>query len=394
MIVDNTDLRTLRRHRFLLEREKAVLIGVPKEIKAEEYRVGMVPAAVAELIARGHRVLVQKGAGVAVGFDDQAYREAGAEVVDSAEEVFERAQLLVKVKEPQPAELPLLRSEHLLFTFLHLAPDPELARGLMASGASCIGYETVTDSQGRLPLLAPMSEVAGRLATQAGAHHLELPQGGRGVLLGGVPGVAPARVVIVGGGVVGTQAARVAMGMGASVTLLDKSLPRLRELEALYGGRLMCEYATGEALGRLLPDTDLLVGAVLVTGAATPKVLLEEQLQRMQAGAVLVDVSIDQGGCFESSLPTSHARPTYTQAGVVHYCVANIPSAVARTATIALNHATLPGLLALADLGLEAMQRDPGLRTGLNVHAGAITHPAVAEALGLEYRAPGDLLQT
>ena len=369
-----------------------MLVGVPKEIKAEEYRVGMVPAAVAELIARGHGVLVQKGAGVAVGFDDQGYREAGAELVGSAQEVFDRARLLVKVKEPQPSELPLLRPEHLLFTFLHLAPDPELARGLMASGASCIGYETVTDSQGRLPLLAPMSEVAGRLATQAGAHHLELPQGGRGVLLGGVPGVAPARVVIVGGGVVGTQAARVAMGMGASVTLLDKSLPRLRELEALYGGRLVCEYATSEALDRLLPHTDLLVGAILIAGAATPKILSRDQLHRMQSGAVLVDVSVDQGGCFESSRPTSHARPTYTQAGVVHYCVANIPSAVARTATIALNHATLPGLLALADQGLEALRENSGLKAGLNLHAGAVTHPAVAEALGFEYRDPAGIL--
>ena len=371
-----------------------MLVGVPKEIKTEEYRVGMIPAAVSAVCARGHRVLVQKGAGSAVGFDDQAYLDAGAELIDSAEEVFERAQLLVKVKEPQPAELALLRPVHLLFTFLHLAPDPELARGLLASGASCLGYETVTDAQGRLPLLTPMSEVAGRLATQAGAHHLELPQGGRGLLLGGVPGVAPARVVIVGGGVVGTQAARVAMGMGASVTLLDKSLPRLRELDAQYGGRLVCEYATSEALDRLLPDADLLVGAVLIAGAATPKILSRDQLHRMQPGAVLVDVSIDQGGCFESSRPTSHARPTYTQAGVVHYCVANIPSAVARTATIALNHATLPSLLALADQGLEAIQRDPGLRAGLNIHSGAITHPAVAEALELEYRDPADVLQT
>ncbi|UZJ45702.1 alanine dehydrogenase [Marinimicrobium sp. C6131] len=357
-------------------------IGVPREIKADEYRVGLTPSAVRELTALGHPVLVERGAGSAVGFDDPAYESAGATMVDSAGDVFADAQLIVKVKEPQPDEYRQLRSDQILFTFLHLAPDPEQAEGLMASGASCIAYETVTDRTGRLPLLTPMSEVAGRLATQAGAHHLELHQGGRGILLGGVPGVSPAGVTIVGGGVVGTQAARMALGLGARVRVLDKSLTRLRELDAAFHGRLVCEYATEDALEQALPRTDLLIGAVLVTGDAAPKLLSREQLGVLPHGAVLVDVAIDQGGCFATSRPTTHRQPTFSVDGVVHYCVANIPSAAARTATLALSHATLPYVQALAQNGLEALKRDPGLGAGLNVHRGQITHEAVARALG------------
>jgi len=355
-------------------------IGVPREIKTDEHRVGLTPAGVRELVDRGHSVRVQSDAGAAVGFDDDQYRESGAEILPGAEAVFAEADLMVKVKEPQSGEIPLLRSGQLLFTYLHLAPEPALTEALLASGASCIAYETVTDRAGRLPLLAPMSEVAGRLATQAGAHHLELHQGGRGILLGGIPGVAPGQVTIIGGGVVGTQAARMALGLGARVTLLDKSLPRLRELDELFGGRVVCEYATRESMERRLPDTDLLIGAVLVAGDSTPKLLSEEQVGLMRPGSVLVDVAIDQGGCFASSRATTHREPTYVTRGVVHYCVANIPSAAARTATLGLTNATLPYIQRLAEQGLAALEEDPGFRAGLNVHAGQLTHPAVARA--------------
>ncbi|ROQ20439.1 alanine dehydrogenase [Marinimicrobium koreense] len=364
-------------------------IGVPREIKTDEYRVGLTPSAVRELAGQGHSVLVEREAGAAVGLDDASYEAAGATLVDSASAVFAQAELIVKVKEPQPEEYRQLHPDQILFTFLHLAPDPEQAEGLLASGASCIAYETVTDQAGRLPLLTPMSEVAGRLATQAGAHHLELHQGGRGILLGGVPGVPPAGVTIIGGGVVGTQAARMALGLGAQVRILDKSLVRLRELDALFHGRLVCEYATEDALEQALPQTDLLIGAVLVTGDSAPKLLSREQLGALPTGAVLVDVAIDQGGCFATSRPTTHRQPTFSLDGVVHYCVANIPSAAARTATLALSHATLPYVQALAQNGLEALRRDPGLRAGLNVHGGHITHEAVARALGKPWVAFG-----
>ncbi|WP_286806501.1 MULTISPECIES: alanine dehydrogenase [unclassified Marinimicrobium] len=364
-------------------------IGVPREIKTDEYRVGLTPSAVRELAGQGHSVLVEQEAGAAVGLDDASYEAAGATLVDSASAVFAQAELIVKVKEPQPEEYRQLNPDQILFTFLHLAPDPEQAEGLLASGASCIAYETVTDQAGRLPLLTPMSEVAGRLATQAGAHHLELHQGGRGILLGGVPGVPPAGVTIIGGGVVGTQAARMALGLGAQVRILDKSLVRLRELDALFHGRLVCEYATENALEQALPQTDLLIGAVLVAGDSAPKLLSREQLGALPKGAVLVDVAIDQGGCFATSRPTTHRQPTFSLDGVVHYCVANIPSAAARTATLALSHATLPYVQALAQNGLEALKRDPGLRAGLNVHRGQITHEAVARALGKPWVAFG-----
>lgn len=364
-------------------------IGVPREIKTDEYRVGLTPSAVRELAAQGHSVLVEREAGAAVGLDDASYEAAGASLVESASAVFAQAELIVKVKEPQPEEYRQLNPGQILFTFLHLAPDSEQAEGLLASGASCIAYETVTDQAGRLPLLTPMSEVAGRLATQAGAHHLELHQGGRGILLGGVPGVPPAGVTIIGGGVVGAQAARMALGLGAKVRILDKSLVRLRELDALFNGRLVCEYATEDALEQALPQTDLLIGAVLVTGDSAPKLLSREQLGALPKGAVLVDVAIDQGGCFATSRPTTHRQPTFSVDGVVHYCVANIPSAAARTATLALSHATLPYVQALAQNGLEALKRDSGLRAGLNVHRGQITHEAVARALGKPWVAFG-----
>ncbi len=357
-------------------------IGVPREIKTDEYRVGLTPSAVRELVEKGHQVLVESEAGAAVGFDDGSYQAAGATLVEDASTVFAEAELIVKVKEPQTEEHRQLKPGQILFTFLHLAPDPEQAEGLMASGASCIAYETVTDREGRLPLLTPMSEVAGRLATQAGAHHLELHQGGRGILLGGVPGVFPAGVTIIGGGVVGTQAARMALGLGARVRILDKSLARLRELDVLFQGRLICEYATEDALEQALPRTDLLIGAVLVAGDAAPKLLSREQLNALPRGAVLVDVAIDQGGCFATSRPTTHRQPTFVESEVVHYCVANIPSAAARTATLALSHATLPYVQALAQNGLKARERDSGLASGLNVHKGNIAHEAVARALG------------
>ncbi|NMG31685.1 alanine dehydrogenase [Aromatoleum evansii] len=356
-------------------------IGIPKEIKTHEYRVGATPHSVRELVAHGHRVLVQGGAGTAIGLADEHYRAEGAEIVDTAEEVFSRAELIVKVKEPQPQECALLRPGQVLFTYLHLAADAQQTRLLLASGTTAIAYETVTSPAGGLPLLAPMSEVAGRMAIQAGASCLEKPHGGSGVLLGGVPGVAPARVVILGGGVVGYNAARMAVGLGADVTVADPSLDRLRRLDELFAGRIRTRHATGGAIESLVLKADLTIGAALLPGARTPRLVPREWLARMQLGSVLVDVSIDQGGCFESSHPTTHADPTYVVDGIVHYCVANMPGAVARTSTFALNSATLPFVLALADKGWQlATAEDPHLAAGVNVDAGRIVCPAVAEA--------------
>ena len=356
-------------------------IGIPKEIKTHEYRVGATPHSVRELLAHGHRVVVQSGAGAAIGLADEQYRAEGAEVVDSAEEVYGRAELVVKVKEPQPQECALLRPGQVLFTYLHLAADPQQTRLLLASGTTAIAYETVTSPAGGLPLLAPMSEVAGRMSIQAGASCLEKPHGGSGVLLGGVPGVAPARVVILGGGVVGYNAARMAVGLGADVTVADPSLDRLRRLDELFAGRIRTRHATGGAIESLVLKADLTIGAALLPGARTPRLVPREWLARMQPGSVLVDVSIDQGGCFESSHPTTHADPTYIVDGIVHYCVANMPGAVARTSTFALNSATLPFVLALADKGWQlATAEDPHLAAGVNIDAGRIVCPAVAEA--------------
>ncbi len=361
-------------------------VGVPKEIKNHEYRVALTPAIVRELCHRGHEVLVETSAGVGVGFDDQAYLEAGAVIAATAEQVFADSDLLVKVKEPQPEECRRLREGQCLFTFLHLAPDPRQTNLLVESKATCIAYETVTSASGALPLLAPMSEVAGRMSIQAGAHHLEKAQGGNGMLLGGVPGVAPGKVLILGGGVVGENAAQMAMGMGADVVILDRSLPRLRELDQRYRGRLKCVYSTAEAVEQYAFEADLVVGAVLIPGAAAPKLLRREHLSRMKQGAVVVDVAIDQGGCFETSKPTSHQDPTYLVDGVVHYCVSNMPGGVARTSSMALVNATMPFVLALADNGpIKAMLDDEHLRNGLNVHKGEITYCAVAEALNHPY---------
>lgn len=360
-------------------------IAVPKEIKNHEYRVGMTPGGVKELTAAGHRVRVQQGAGAAIGLTDEQYAAAGAELVAEAAELFERAEMIVKVKEPQAEEYRLLKPGQLLFTYLHLAPDLPQTEGLLASGCTAIAYETVTDAQGGLPLLAPMSEVAGRMAVQAGAHCLEKAQGGRGVLLGGVPGVAPARVLILGGGVVGINAARMALGMGADVTLFDKSLPRLKELDALYGPALKSLYSTRDAIEAELPRADLVIGAVLVPGASAPRLVTRDMLALLPAGAVLVDVAIDQGGCFETSRATTHQQPTFEVDGIIHYCVANMPGAVARTSTFALTNATLPFVQALANKGWRrALQEDEHLAAGLNVHRGEVVYPAVAEAHGLD----------
>jgi alanine dehydrogenase len=361
-------------------------VGVPSEIKNHEYRVGLVPGSVRELVAAGHDVTVQSQAGVGIGFADADYVRAGASIAADADEVFAGAEMIVKVKEPQPAECRKLRAGQVLFTYLHLAPDPEQARLLQESGCTAIAYETVTDKAGRLPLLAPMSEIAGRMAIQVGAVALQKATGGSGVLLGGVPGVLPGRVVVIGGGVVGTNAARMALGLGADVTVLDRSLPRLAALDDLFGPGLKTVYATADAVEAAVIAADLVVGAVLVAGAAAPKLVSRADLGRMRAGSVLVDVAIDQGGCFETSHATTHAEPTYVVDGVVHYCVANMPGGVARTSTQALNNATLPYVLALAGRGWKrALAEDAGLAAGLNVHAGRITHAAVASALGVEF---------
>ena len=359
-------------------------IGCPKEIKPQEFRVGMTPDAAREAIAHGHQVMVETNAGVGAGFADADYAAAGAQIVATADEVFAKADMIVKVKEPQAVERKRLREGQVLFTYLHLAPDPAQTKDLIASGATCIAYETVTDARGGLPLLAPMSEVAGRLAPQVGAWTLQKANGGRGVLLGGVPGVAPANVVIIGGGVVGTAAARVAVGMGARVTVLDRSVPRLSYLDDIFHGKLVTQYSSAGAVAELARTADMVIGAVLIPGAAAPKLISRAQLATMKPGAVLVDVAIDQGGCFETSRATTHQDPIYEVDGILHYCVANMPGAVARTSTQALGNATLPFLMALADKGWkQACADDRHLLNGLNVHAGKLTYEAVGQALGL-----------
>ena len=359
-------------------------IGVPREIKVHEYRVGLVPAGVRELVSAGHEVVVESAAGNGIGVDDAQFRAAGAAIVPRAPEVFARADMIVKVKEPQLVECEMLRKDQVLFTYLHLAADPQQAQALMKSGVTAIAYETVTGRNGSLPLLTPMSEVAGRMSIQVGAASLQKASGGFGVLLGGVPGVPPAKVIILGGGVSGTHAAEMAVGMRADVTVVDRSVDRLRELSSIFGSTIRTAYSTSETIECLVKDADLVVGAVLVAGAAAPKLLSRAVIATMKPGAVLVDISIDQGGCFETSRPTTHADPTFVVDGVIHYCVANMPGAVPRTSTLALTNATLPYVRALADLGWQAaFKRDPGLAAGLNVQAGEITHEAVAKSLAL-----------
>jgi alanine dehydrogenase len=358
-------------------------VGVPKEIKVHEYRVGLTPGAVREYVAHGHSVVVETNAGAGIGASDEVYRKAGAGIAETAAEIFANADMIVKVKEPQPREWPQLREGQILFTYLHLAPDPEQAKGLMESGCTAIAYETVTDAKGHLPLLAPMSEVAGRLSIEAAGAALKRSAGGRGILLGGVPGVAPARVVVIGGGVVGTHAARMAVGLGAEVTVLDRSIARLRELDEMFSGRVRTRFPTIEAIEQEVFSADAVIGAVLVPGASAPKLVTRKMLKSMQQGSVLVDVAIDQGGCFETSHATTHADPTYQVDGIIHYCVANMPGAVPLTSSQALNNATLPFGLALARDGLKAVRQDPHLAAGLNVHRGRITNKAVADSLGL-----------
>jgi alanine dehydrogenase len=363
-----------------------VKIGVPTEIKDDEYRVAVTPAGVREMSEHGHQVLVQAGAGEGSAIADEDYDAQGATIVDGAPGVFGEAEMILHVKELQASEIEMLRPGQLLFTYLHLAPDPEQTTGLCESGATAIAYETVEDSHGRLPLLAPMSEIAGKIATQAGAHALEKPHGGRGLLLGGVPGVAAANVMVIGGGVVGMNAAFIAIGMEADVFVFDRSIDRLRELEVGFNGRCSTVYSTTLAVEEMLPRADLVIGAVLVHGARAPYVIRRDQLALMKPGSVLVDVAIDQGGCFETSRPTTHHEPTFEVDGILHYCVANMPGAVPITATNALTNATLPYAIALADLGVaDAIRRDPGLRPGVNVAAGKVTHPAVAEGVGMDY---------
>ena len=369
-------------------------IGVPKEIKDHEYRVGMTPGSVREAVSHGHEVFVEARAGAGIGVADIDYERAGARILRSAAEIFAAADMIVKVKEPQPVECRMLRPGQVLFTYLHLAPDPQQAEMLVGSGAIAIAYETVTGPRGTLPLLAPMSEVAGRLSIQAGAHCLEKANGGAGVLLGGVPGVPAANVVVIGGGVVGTNAIRMAMGMEARVTVLDRSLTRLQELDFQFGGRLNTVYATADTVEHYVLNAHLVIGAVLVPGASAPKLVSHEMVRRMRAGSVLVDVAIDQGGCFETSKPTTHSNPTYIVDGIVHYCVANMPGAVARTSTLALNNATLPFTLALADKGYKkALLDDAHLLAGLNVFKGQVTYEAVARDLGYPYVAAADALK-
>lgn len=363
-----------------------MLIGVPKEIKNFEYRVGLIPGSIRELLANGHQVLVQKGAGEKIGFDDQAYRQVGAVIADTAEEIFAKSDMIIKVKEPQPDECRQLREGQVLFTYLHLAPDPNQASLLQASRCIAIAYETVTDKHGGLPLLAPMSEVAGRMAIQAGATSLEVKNGGCGMLLGGVPGVLPAKVVVIGGGVVGTNSVRMAMGMGANVVVIDKSLERLYQLDLQFGSKINTVFSTTDALEEHVSTADLVIGAVLIPGASAPRLVTKHMLSRMRPGSVIVDVSIDQGGCFETSKPTTHENPTYIVDGVVHYCVANMPGGVPRTSTVALNNATLPFVLALANQGYEqAMLKNVHLKNGLNICKGSITYEAVAHALNQSY---------
>ena len=370
-----------------------MIIGVPKEIKPQEYRVGLVPSSVQDIVSAGGTVLVETTSGLGIGIDDDAYRTAGARIVDSAEEIYANANLIIKVKEPQPIECRYLRAGQTLFTFLHLAPDPEQTRLLVESGVTAIAYETVTQPGGGLPLLIPMSQVAGRMSIQAGASCLEIARGGSGVLLGGVPGVAPANVVIIGGGVVGTNAACIAIGMGARVTLLDSSLNRLRELDFEFGSRLTTLYATQQCLEQQVMDADLVIGAVLVPGATAPRLVSCSMLKTMRPGSVLVDVAIDQGGCFETSHATTHQEPTYVIDNVVHYAVANMPGAVPKTSTLALNNATLPFILSMVRQGvIPALQQDPHLLNGLNIYKGHVTCEAVANSLGYSYVSASDLL--
>ena len=368
-------------------------IGVPTEIKCNEFRVGLVPGSVRELTARGHEVVVQSGAGAGIFADDADYEKAGARILPTADAVFAEAEMIVKVKEPQAVEVARLKPAQILFTYLHLAPDPEQARGLLASGATAIAYETVTDAAGGLPLLAPMSEVAGRLAIEAAAIALRRPTGGRGVLMGGVPGVRPAKVVVLGGGVVGTHAARMAAGLGADVSIIDRSLPRLRQLDELFEGRVRTLASTMDIIETEVLGADVVVGAVLVAGASAPKLVTRDMLTRMKRGAVLVDVSIDQGGCFETSRPTTHDNPTFEVDGVIHYCVANMPGAVPVTSAQALNNATLPFVIKLASKGLAAFDDDKHLAAGLNVRDGRIMHAAVASSLGFDRAPSGKVLR-
>ena len=361
-------------------------VGVPTEIKTHEYRVGLTPGSVREYVARGHEVLVQSGAGVGIGADDAAYVHAGAVIAADAADVFARSEMIVKVKEPQPSEWSRLREGQILFTYLHLAPDPEQTRGLMASGCTAIAYETVTDASGGLPLLAPMSEVAGRLSIEAAGAAMRRYNGGAGLLLGGVPGVQPSRVVVIGGGVVGTHAARMAVGLGAEVTIIDRSIPRLRQLDELFGGRVRTRVSTIESIEQEIAAADAVIGAVLVPGASAPRLVSRANLAIMKPRAVMVDVAIDQGGCFETSHATTHNDPTYEVDGIIHYCVANMPGAVPQTSSHALNNATLPYGLALADKGLAALLADPGLLEGLNVHRGIVTNRPVAESLELDWK--------
>ena len=367
-------------------------VGVPSEIKVHEYRVGLTPGAVREYVAAGHQVVVQSGAGAGIMAHDDAYRAAGAEIAATAQEIFAGCDMIVKVKEPQPSEWVQLRPGQLLFTYLHLAPDPEQAKGLIASGCTAIAYETVTDDRGTLPLLAPMSEVAGRLAIEAAGQAMRRSEGGAGILLGGVPGVPAGRVTVLGGGVVGTHAARMAVGLGAEVTILDRSIPRLRQLDEMFNGRVRTRYSTLETIDHEISISDAVIGAVLVPGASAPRLVTREMLKRMKPGAVLVDVAIDQGGCFETSRATTHTDPTYVVDGIIHYCVANMPGAVPQTSAAALNNATLPYGLALADNGIAALDSSTetgrGLLAGLNVHQGKVTSQAVAESLNLAFVAP------
>ncbi|WP_224825138.1 alanine dehydrogenase [Cognatishimia sp. MH4019] len=364
-------------------------IGCPKEIKPQEFRVGLTPNAAREAVAHGHTVSVQTQAGAGAGFPDEDYIAAGAQITDTAEEIFASADMIVKVKEPQAVERKMLRENQILFTYLHLAPDPEQTKDLLASGCTAIAYETVTDAAGGLPLLAPMSEVAGKLAPQVGAWTLQKANGGRGVLMGGIPGVGPARVAVIGGGVVGTHAARVAAGMGADVTVLDRSLPRMRYLDDAFSGLFKTSFASAGNTAELVADADMVIGAVLIPGAAAPKLVTRAQLSDMKPGAAIVDVAIDQGGCFETSKATTHQDPIYEVDGIMHYCVANMPGAVARTSTIGLGNATMPFMLALADKGWrQACEDDPHLLNGLNVHAGHLTYYAVGKALGMDVMSP------
>ena len=368
-------------------------VGCPKEIKNHEYRVGLTPGSVREYVANGHTVIVETGAGLGIDADDAAYVAAGAKIVKTAEEVFAQSDMIVKVKEPQPVEWAMLREDQILYTYLHLAPDPEQTKGLVESGCTAVAYETITDDRGGLPLLAPMSEVAGRMAIQASATALQKAHGGHGILLGGVPGVLPAKVVVLGGGVVGLNAAKMAVGLGADVSIIDRSIPRLRELDNIFNGRVHTRYSTIEALEEEVFSADAVIGAVLSPGAAAPKLVTREMLGGMKKGAVLCDVAIDQGGCFETSHATTHSEPTYAIDGIIHYCVANMPGAVPVTSAKALNNATLQYGLMLANKGLKALVDEPHLRNGLNVHRGRITNKAVADALGYEMAAPQDALK-